>query len=148
MMDEVKMTNEMAVVSGPSFIEELQSEKSSIFTTLKATTMEEKANLFNAMNNPDKRISDMIGQIINVKDVFAEEIEIVNKETGEVNRAPRIVVIDTDGVSYQAVSVGVMSALKKLFGIFGLPTWEEGIPLQVKQVKNGINNILTFAVAK
>ena len=88
----------------------------------------------------------MIGKIINVKDVFVEEVRFADEETGEITFAPRIVVIDTNGESYQAVSVGVMSAFKKLFQLFGQPTWPEGIPLEVKQVKNGKNNILTFAI--
>jgi hypothetical protein len=146
-MDELKM-NEMAVFETRSYVNELQEASGSMFSTLKADTAEEKAQLFNVMNNPDKRVSDMIGKVIRVKDVFAEEVELVNKETGEVNRAPRIVLVDVDGVAYQAVSIGVMSALKKLFQIYGLPTWETGIPLEVKQIKNGINNILTFSVVK
>lgn len=146
-MDELKV-NDLSVFEPRSYVSELQEAQGNMFSTLKAETIEEKAQLFNVMNNPEKRVSDMIGKVIRVKDVFAEEIELVNKETGETNRAPRIVLVDVDGVAYQAVSVGVMSALKKLFQIYGIPTWEDGIPLEVRQIKNGINNILTFTVVK
>ena len=143
-MDEINVTN-LAVVE-QTLVTDLENQTKAFYTSMKGDTVEEKAKLFNAMNNPDKRISDMIGKIINVKDVFVEEVRFADEETGEITFAPRIVVIDTNGESYQAVSVGVMSAFKKLFQLFGQPTWSEGIPLEVKQVKNGKNNILTFAI--
>ena len=143
-MDEINVTN-LAVVE-QTLVTDLENQTKGFYTSMKGDTVEEKAKLFNAMNNPDKRISDMIGKIINVKDVFVEEVRFADEETGEITYAPRIVVIDTNGESYQAVSVGVMSAFKKLFQLFGQPTWPEGIPLEVKQVKNGKNNILTFAI--
>lgn len=143
-MDEINVTN-LAVVE-QTLVTDLENQTKAFYTSMKGDTVEEKSKLFNAMNNPDKRISDMIGKIINVKDVFVEEVRFADEETGEITFAPRIVVIDTNGESYQAVSVGVMSAFKKLFQLFGQPTWPEGIPLEVKQVKNGKNNILTFAI--
>ena len=143
-MDEINVTN-LAIVE-QTLVTDLENQTKAFYTSMKGDTVEEKSKLFNAMNNPDKRISDMIGKIINVKDVFVEEVRFADEETGEITFAPRIVVIDTNGESYQAVSVGVMSAFKKLFQLFGQPTWPEGIPLEVKQVKNGKNNILTFAI--
>ena len=143
-MDELNVNN-LAVVE-QTLVTDLENQTKAFYTSMKGDTVEEKSKLFNAMNNPDKRISDMIGKIINVKDVFVEEVRFADEETGEITYAPRIVVIDTNGESYQAVSVGVMSAFKKLFQFFGQPTWTNGIPLEVKQVKNGKNNILTFAI--
>lgn len=143
-MDELNVNN-LAVVE-QTLVTDLENQTKAFYTSMKGDTVEEKSKLFNAMNNPDKRISDMIGKIINVKDVFVEEVRFADEETGEITYAPRIVVIDTNGESYQAVSVGVMSAFKKLFQLFGQPTWTDGIPLEVKQVKNGKNNILTFAI--
>ena len=145
MIDEVSVNTSLAMVE-KSYVTDLNSGTLAFYTSMKGNTDEEKAKLFNAMNNPDHRISDMIGKTITVKDVFVEEVEMVNEETGEIVKAPRIVVIDVKGESYQAVSVGVMSAFKKLFQLFGAPTWEKGIPLEVRQLKKGKNNILTFAI--
>ena len=145
MIDEVLVNQSLAMVE-KNYVQDLQHTENSMYTSMRAETDEEKAKLFNAMNNPDHRISDMIGKTIIVKDLFVEEVEMANEETGEVVKAPRIVVIDTKGESYQAVSVGVMSAFKKLFQLFGPPTWEKGIKLEVKQLKKGKNNILTFAI--
>ena len=134
------------VLAEKSFAGGMNDVANTIYTSMKADNPEGKAKLFNVMNNPDKKIADMIGQTIVVKDLFIEDIELVDEFTGELVSAPRIVVIDTKGVSYQAVSVGVLSAFKKLIALFGKPTWENGIALQVKQIKKGKNNILTFAI--
>ena len=143
-MNDEAVLNSLAMVE-KSYVTDLENG-SSFYTSMKGETVEEKSKLFNAMNNPDHRISDMIGKVIVIRDVFVEEVEMTNEETGEVVKAPRIVVIDIKGESYQAVSVGVMSAFKKLFKLFGPPTWEKGIPLEVRQLKKGKNNILTFSI--
>ena len=45
------------------------------YCSMVANTPEEKAVLFNAMNNPANRLGDCINQTIKVKDVF---VEVVN----------------------------------------------------------------------
>lgn len=109
---------------------------------------EDKVKLFNAMNNPDKRLADCINMRINAKDLFIEVVNCTNEETGEVTRAPRIVIIDDKGVSYQAVSVGIYSALKKAIQVFGAPTWVKPVSFEVKQVTKGNRKMLTLNVVK
>ena len=118
------------------------------FSSLKANTDEEKANLFNAINNPEKRLADCINMKIKAKDLYIEIVNCTNEETGEVTACPRIVIIDDKGVSYQAVSLGIYSALKKVIQIFGAPTWEKPISLEVKQVTKGTRKMLTLNIAK
>ena len=118
------------------------------FSSLKANTDEEKADLFNAINNPEKRLSDCINMTIKAKDLYIEVVNCTNEETGVVTACPRIVIIDENGVSYQAVSLGIYSALKKVIQIFGVPTWENPISLEVKQVTKGTRKMLTLNIAK
>lgn len=94
-------------------------------------TPEDKKRLVNAMNNPDKRLADMVNTEIQVKDLYVEQVEMVN-ETGELQTCPRIVLIDADGVSYGCVSYGVLGSLKKIMAVYGQPTWED--PVVVKPV--------------
>lgn len=117
------------------------------FSSLQATTDEEKAKLFNAINNPEKRLSDCINMTLKVKDLYIEVVNCTNEETGEVTACPRIVIIDDKGVSYQAVSLGIYSALKKVIQIFGVPTWEKPILMEVKQVTKGNRKMLTLNIA-
>lgn len=116
------------------------------FCSKQAKTDEEKVALFNAMNNPDKRLSDFINMTINAKDLYVEVVNCTNQETGETTACPRIVIIDDKGVSYQCVSVGIFSALKKAIQIFGAPTWDKPVKMQVKQVTKGEKKMLTLNV--
>lgn len=125
------------------------TERTTSYCSLVATTEDEKLTLYNAMNNPDKRLADMINEKISVKDVFVEVVKCENRETGEKQSCPRIVLIDTNGIGYQCVSIGIFSALKKLFSVFGEPgTWENPVTLKVKQISKGDRKMLTLDVVK
>lgn len=131
------------------FIMDLTAERKTQFCSMIPKNEDEEIVLFNAMNNPEKRIGDCINMTINVKHVFCEVVTCVNRETGETNMCPRIVLIDTDGVGYQAVSLGVFSALKKIFTIKGNPTtWKKPVKLQVVQITRGERKLLTFNMVK
>lgn len=130
-----------------SMIVDLTS-RSTQYCSMTANTDKEKALLFNATNNPDYRLGDSINQTISVKDVFVEAVTCVNRETGEANVCPRIVLIDTDGKGYACVSLGIFSAIKKIFGIYGEPNmWKAPLPLTVKQITKGDRKMLTLNVA-
>lgn len=116
------------------------------FCSFTAETPEDKAKLFRIMNSPEKRLSDCINETIVVKDVYCEKVQVVNKETGVVSSCPRVVLVDKDGIGYQSVSFGVFGSLKKLFQVYGVPTWEPGIPVKVKQISRDKNKILTLTV--
>lgn len=119
------------------------------FCSMVAETDEEKAQLFNVINNPEKRLADCINMTINAKHLYIEVVNCTNEETGEITACPRIVIIDEKGISYQAVSLGIYSALKKIIQIFGVPqNWKKSIPLEVKQVTKGTRKMLTLNIAK
>lgn len=144
-MENTTETTALAMIENSDFVATL-TERNTMFCSMTADTPTEKAALFKAMNNPEKRIGDCINTTIMAKDVFCETVKCVNKKTGEVNICPRTVIIDENGIGYQAVSLGVYSALKKLIQVFGLPTWESPLPVKVKQITKGDNKILTFDV--
>lgn len=116
------------------------------FCSMTAATDEAKAKLFNAMNNPDERLSEMINRRIAAKDLYVEIVNCTNEETGEVTACPRIVIIDDKGKSYQCVSIGIYSALKKIIQVFGAPTWEKPVNIEVKQITKGARKMLTLNV--
>lgn len=127
-------------------VRELDGANLTAFCSVKAETPQEKALVYNAANNPQHKVADFINKKIMVKDVYAETLELVDDETGELTKAPRIVLIDDNGEAYECVSVGMFSSLKKLVAVFGDPTWNEPLPIVVKQekVKNG--SMLTMSV--
>lgn len=133
-------------VDGYDLVVDLTSAQTQ-FCSMKAETDEEKAALFNAMNNPSDRLADAINMTIQAKDLYIEIVNCTNEKTGEVTACPRIVIIDEAGKSYQAVSVGIFSALKKIIQVFGAPTWAKPIPMTVKQITKGERKMLTLNVA-
>ena len=115
------------------------------FSSMAANTAEEKKLLFNAMNSPDYRIKDCVNKRIIVRDVYCEIVNTIS-ENGLTSSVPRTVLIDIDGKSYQAVSMGIYNALRKLIQVFGTPTWENGLEVEVKLVSKGNNSILTLNI--
>lgn len=152
------MSNELAMVANQpttptmleddnNFIMSLTAPKEACFCSLTADTAEKKKSLFNATNDPDHRIKEFVNKPIKVKDVFVEVVECTNRDTGEVRKCPRIVLIDDKGVSYTAVSIGVFSALRKIFSIFGTPdTWEEPITVTPKLIEKNPYSVLTITM--
>lgn len=137
--------NELKTMEIDGLVADLTTRQTS-FCSLTATTPEEKAKLFNLMNAPQHRLSDMINMSIEVTDIFVETVQCTNKD-GEIILTPRIVLIDKNGEGYQCVSMGIYGALKKLFSIYGTPHWEEPLSLTVKQITKGDYKILTLAVS-
>lgn len=131
---------ELANVNTTNLAMEMSQGAASMYCSLKAGTREEKARVFNASNNPTHKVGDFINQVIEVKDVLCEVVNVDGEE------AIRTVLIDKNGESYQAVSAGIFNALKKAVQMFGTPTWDEPLPVLIKQVKVGKGTMLTFDV--
>lgn len=110
------------------------------FCSMNAVTPEEKAQLFNAMNSPDARIADLVNVSLDIVDVYAEVVECINQDTGEISKCPRVVLIDKDGKSYQAVSKGIFNAVSKLIAVYGLPHWETPVTVTPYQITKGSGN--------
>lgn len=104
------------------------------------------ARIFAALNNPTNNIADFINKRLSIVNVLVEVREILNEDTGEVEAAPRVVLIDEKGESYQAVSKGIFSAVQNAYTVFGEAPWNPPLQIEVKQkpVKRG--SMLTFNV--
>lgn len=123
---------------------------SGFYASLKATTEEEKALLFNALSSPEQALADFINNTIHIKHIVAEPVELTNEETGEVHVCPRIIIIDKDDVSYSCVSQGIKNCLARLFTIYGTPEmWSEPLAVTIGQRKiRGNKNVLTLSLGK
>lgn len=139
----------MKMEEDEKFIMDLTSERKIQYCSMVPKNEDEEIILYNAMNNPEKRIADCANLIIETKHIFCEVVTCVNRETGESNKCPRIVLIDVNGIGYQAVSIGVFSAIKKILSIKGDPaTWKKPVKLEVKQLTKGDRKMLTFDMVK
>lgn len=102
-------------------------------TNLDMNMMENKKAIFNMVNNPNVRLSSMVGKIIPAKDYVIDNVSIVNGETGEVQCAQRLVIRDTNGETYHTMGRGLLESFSRILDVFG-DSWGDGYNLVVKQI--------------
>lgn len=146
--NEAEATN-LVYDEKPNMVADLTSATLS-YCSLTPSTVEEKKALFTAMNNPTARLEEKINVPLTITDIYVETVNFIDEKTGEIEVAPRIVLIDVNGESYGCCSMGVFGSLKKLIQVFGEPTWEDGVEVVATQVpsrriKNG--KVLTLKLA-
>lgn len=104
------------------------------YCSIKGDTREALVAMYNAINSPDHKLSDFVGKKLNIKDISIERVENMNDETGDMVANARVVLIDDNGESYTCVSSGIYSAIKKLVAVFGEPTWEPALPVEIQNL--------------
>ena len=107
---------------------------------------ENKIAIYNAMNGEDDKLNDMIGKPMEIVNIMAYPVKMVDENTGEVVEAVRTVLVDVNGKRYAGVSQGILNSIAKLYQVFGPAPWEPSIKMTVKQVKtrNGDNKVNTL----
>lgn len=110
-----------------------------VYCSKVATDEKEKKELFNALESCDALLNDCVGQEIEVKDIYVEEKQVIDDETGELKTKFRTIIFDKAGQTYATGSYGIFNVMKKIIQIYGLPdTWEK--PIKVKVAKRPIGN--------
>lgn len=140
-------TNPLEVMSVEDFT---NPSASMMYCSIKSEgDMKSKAAIFNAINSPEEKIAEHINKPIMLKDIVAHPIRLVDEKTGEVLDAMRMVLVDENGVGYEAVSSGIVNAVSRILQIFGQPeTWDgpiKIIPIQ-KKTRNGDNKVTTLKI--
>lgn len=99
------------------------------YTDMDLSSVTAAKDFYNAVSQPDVSLKECVNIPIAMVHVSIEVCEVRSEQNGDII-APRIVIMDEDGKSYQAVSVGVYQSLKRIFALFGTPdTWSK--PLTV-----------------
>lgn len=123
-----------------------------IYSSVKATTVEERKTVYNALEKCDVLLNDIVGTEINVKDFYIEERQKTeeNEETGEVKNVTkyRTILFDVDGKTYATGSYGVYNALRRICLVYGEPTWNDGVLVRVekKPIGNGKSQLTLVLV--
>ena len=113
--------------------------KNNVYCSLEVKAIEDKKALFNALEQCDVLLNDCVGNEIAIKDIYCEERDIFDNESGEVKKKYRTILFDENGQTYVTGSYGIYNVIKKIVTIYGLPTsWEN--PLKVKVSKRPIGN--------
>lgn len=107
------------------------------YCTMVAENRQAMATLYNAVSNPEK-ISAHINKPIDMIHFYVEIIQCANETTGAMVNVPRVVLIDKTGKGYQAVSVGVYNAVKRIVSMFGNPSsWDTPVTVVPQNVDLG-----------
>lgn len=124
------------------------STPNQFYFTGKLETKDDKKAFFNAIQNPDEQLRDHINERIDLVNIYIAPVMLESSEEPGVKvQCPRVVLFDADGTTYTCVSVGVYNALKGIVQTFGDPgEWDEPLPVQVKQISKGTNQLLTLKI--
>lgn len=139
------MTDNAIVIATADTI--LNAEPGTMLCTIENTgDRAAQSKIFNAMNDPDYRIADFINKTIKVENVLIEIREILNEDTGEIARVPRVVLISPDGTSYQATSIGILNSVKYAFHVYGVAPWDPALEFEIKQKPVKAGSMLTASI--
>ena len=115
------------------------------FVSFRAEDMKSKVRLFNAMNQPKYKVSDMINKKIKLKDVILMNVTMEGDD-GEQDTGIRSVLIDADGNAYNATSNGIFSSLTNLYMIFGTLHFDDPLEILISQIPTKRGSTLSITL--
>lgn len=117
----------------------LSEEQKRVYSSKSMKTIEDKKELFNALEECDLLINDCVGETIDIKDFYIEEYDKADETTGELKTKYRTIIFDKDGKSYATGSYGIYNSIKKLIMVYGYPTYTDEVKVKIskKKTKNG-----------
>lgn len=134
------MANELMNANGNAIMAANEVMETGVgYSSMNVQDHDQAVAFYNAVTNPTGKLKEHINETLNLVHVSVELIE-VKREDGSANIAPRIVLVTDAGESYSCVSVGVYSALKRIFSLFGTPdTWKNPLPIKpvLQAIKKG-----------
>jgi hypothetical protein len=129
-------TDVVAIIAG------LNNPQLGFYSSVKTDSFEDKLAIVRAMAGSEA-LDNNLGKEIALVNFIIQPVDIANRLTGEVNTAPRIVLMDANGTAYHATSIGILSSLRNIMSVLGEPaTWPA--PVNVKIIKQKGNNGFSF----
>lgn len=121
-------------IAPPTMLDMLTNPSGAFFCSIPNTgSREDAVKIYNAINNKGDSLDDHKGEVIEMVNVAAHPVELVDENTGELVQSLRTVIIDKNGKNYDAVSQGIASSLQKIFAIVGNAPFNP--PLKIKVVE-------------
>lgn len=141
------MTNDLIKANDnqPEIVKQTVNQTYCSFTP---KSMKERKELFNALENCDVKLNDIVGQKVKVKNLFIQEYPRTDKVTGEpISNGHRTIIFDETGKTYVTASNYFFVSISKLINAIGTPdTWEEPIEIEIvkRAVGSSSNQCLSF----
>lgn len=129
------------------------NEENPAYTSMTVTTKEERKAFYNAVENPEHKLSEFINKKVTFSNVSMEMSQVQARDDAgnpipdTFNPAVKTVLVTPDGKGIISTSMGVARALYSMFQIFGTPdTWDEPMTVVVKQIEIGKNRTFKLEV--
>ena len=120
-----------------------------MFATIDASTMENKAKLFNATENADVLANDCVGEEFNLVDAYIERIPTTDEETGEQKIKYRTILFGEDGKTYASGAYGIYNTVAKILQIYGVETLhDKGLKVEIAKGTTKGNKTRLFLKVK
>lgn len=113
------------------------------FSTVSGDDFESKLMVAEALTS-SVAIDQNLGKTIMLANIIVQPVELTNETTGEVETAPRIILLDADGTAYHATSVGLLSSVRNILASLGSPSkWPKPVAIQVIKEGQGTRQYFT-----
>lgn len=124
----------------------------SIYTTVQGDDMDTKLAVIGAISGAD-RIDEHLDEKIMLVDFVIQAIEVSDPNTGQINAATRVILIDDQGEAYAGISKPLVSSLQLITQLAGHPsTWAKPVAVVVQHVKTRAGftafNLVPYAASK
>lgn len=125
-------------------IASLSAGRSNVFSSITGTDFASKLANLSATTN-SVALVDNLNKTINVKDIVIQIVQMLNEDTNRREDAPRVILIDSEGTAYHAISKGLFSSVENMIGILGQPgTWPFPIPVKAQREGSGTRKYFTL----
>lgn len=82
---------------------------------------------------PDAQIRSIVGEVFEIRHVYAKVVDKVDEQTGEAFPILRICLINPQGLIVACASDGIRESIVRLMRGHGLPPWKDAIRVTFKQ---------------
>jgi len=110
-------------------------------TSLDMQSQSGRHRMLKCLQDCDARLTDEVNIPLNITDYLVHDVELTNKDTGEVTGATRMVLIDDKQCTHECVSLGLLRSFQRLASLFGIPPWEPAKRLTVKSKRKAERNL-------
>lgn len=120
-----------------------------MFATIDASSLENKAKLFNATENADVLANDCVGEEFTLVDAYIERIPTIDEETGEQKVKYRTILFGEDGKTYASGAYGIYNTVAKILQIYGVETLhDKGLKVEIAKGTTKGNKTRLFLKVK
>jgi len=125
-------------------IAQLKNGTTPMYSSIKGDNEESRLTVLDAVMG-SLPIAEHLGKTISLANVIVQPVEMADEATGELNTQPRVILIDTDGTAYHAITKVLFRDIQNVIAIVGEPhEWSNPMQVQVVKEGNGARKFFTL----